>query len=780
MSPPYVSDQRKHVSCAAAVARCPSRSDPRSHLSRRPSTLVAVILVTLLAVALCDRPAWAQVEPGGAPLPMPLDPDLAPRPSANAARATGPVRVDGVLDDATWAAAPVIDAFWQQKPRSGAPATERTEVRILFDDQNLYIGAEMHDQPGYRPIIPTLQRDPNTRDGDAFGIMFDPFLDGKTVFSFFFNPGGAVRDIQSADDGRINNAAWDAAFDLDTRVHDRGWTLEVAIPWSQLRFDAARAPQVWGMNMLRRIRRKNEDATWAPMDRQWQIYVSSRGGTLHGLDGLETGRNLSLKPFVLGSEPSGDLQASDTTSFEVGGDLKYGITPSMTLDLTLNTDFSQVEVDQEQVNLTRFSLFLPEKREFFLENAGVFQFGDQGTYSTRTGATNRDFTLFHSRRIGLTPRGSPLPILGGGRVSGTAGPVSVGVLNMQTLREGDFDPENFTVARVRTEPVTGLTLGGLFGNRATTAGGLAKNRSYGADLDFQALNGYLLVQSYVAATEGTDTLGAPVQRRMAGRLSAGWRDPFWEVFALYRHFDEDFAPGIGFVRRTAIDHGYATIGVRPRPDWPGVLEINPYLEAHIYSNLQGVLETRTSTVGLDFDFRDGSVATINASDRYEHVFESFAVRGSEVGAGRYAFREAEASYQTSGARRVSGRASVGGGGYFGGERFSFGGNVLGRVGHQVLLQLSADHNRIALPGQPVTTADVYGANLDVFFSTRLLTSAFVQYNAATEDFVTNLRFRWIHAPLSDLYLVLTERRDTATDRVLDRFLTLKFTKLLAF
>lgn len=710
----------------------------------------------------------------------PLDPDLAPRPSANAARAPGPISVDGVLDEESWSAAPVIDEFWQQKPFTGQPASELTEVRILYDDQNVYIGAELHDQPGYQAIIPTLQRDPNTRDGDAFGIMFDPFLDGKTVFSFFINPGGAVRDIQSADDGRINNAAWDAAFDLRTRVHDTGWTVELAIPWSQLRFDPSQEEQVWGMNMLRRIRRKNEDATWAPMDRQWQMYVSSRAGTLRGFDGLETGRNLSIKPFALTSEPSGTLQTEAETSWEVGGDLKYGITPGITLDLTVNTDFSQVEVDQEQVNLTRFSLFLPEKREFFLENAGVFQFGDQGSYSTRTGATNRDFTLFHSRRIGLGPDGAPLPILGGGRVSGTAGPMSLGVLNMQTLREGDFNPENFTVARVRTEPVTGLTLGGLFANRAVTDGSSAANQSYGIDADLQALNGYLLVQSYLAGTEGTDAEGSAVSRQWAGRLSAGWRDPFWEIFALYRHFDQAFDPGIGFVRRTGIDHGYATVGVRPRPDWPGILELNPYVEAHAFTNPEGLLETRLLTGGLDVDFRDGSTASLSATDRFEHVFESFFVRGAEVVPGRYGFLEGSASYQTSGARRISGRATVGGGGYFGGSRFSIGGNVLGRVGHQVLLQLSANHNVIDLPGQPVTTADVYGANLDVFFSVRVLTSAFVQYNAASEELVTNLRFRWIHAPLSDLYLVLTERRNTVTSRVLDRFITLKVTKLFAF
>lgn len=730
--------------------------------------------VTLLAAAT----GLALANPTAAQTPIALD--EAPRPTASAARATGPIDIDGVLDDATWSAAPVIDEFWQQKPDAGMPATERTEVRILFDDDYLYVGAELMDQPGYEPIVPTLQRDPNTRDGDAFGLMFDPFIDGSTVFAFFFNPGGAVRDLQSADDGRINNAAWDAAIDAQTRVHGGGWTLELAIPWSQLRFDAAQDEQVWGLNLLRRIRRKNEDATWAPMDRRWQIYVSSRGGRLTGLDGLRPGRNLLIKPFALASEPSGELQAGADAELDAGLDLKYGITPGLTLDLTANTDFSQVEVDQEQVNLTRFSLFFPEKREFFLENAGVFQFGDQGNRQTRSGATNRDFTLFHSRRIGLTPNGAPLPILGGGRVTGTAGPVSLGALNMQTRSEGSFAAENFTVARVRGEPTPGLSVGGIFVNRTETGGGPAENRSYGVDANLQAMNGYLLVQSYLAATEGMASDGTPVDRALAGRFSAGWRDPFWEVFALYRHFEDDFDPGVGFVRRQGMRHMYGTFGVQPRLNRLGLLELNPYIEAHVYTDFDGGLQTRLNTAGLGMDFQDGSMASLEVTDRFERLDEPFSVRGVQVAAGRYDFTEASVSYTLSGARAISGRVNVSGGEYFGGDRRSFGGSLLGRLGSQILLDLSLDRNEIDLPGQTSTTADVYGAKLDVFFSTTLLTSAFVQYNQAQEEMVTNLRFRWIHAPLSDLYLVLTERRDTAAGMVLDRFLTAKVTKLFSF
>ena len=313
----------------------------------------------------------------GAQVTAQVNPDAMPRPTAYAARTTESIEIDGTLDDAAWAAAPVINEFTQQKPFAGEPATELTEVRILYDDDNLYVGAEMFDASGSGPIIATLQRDPNTRDGDAFGFSFDTRGEGKGAYAFFINPGGAVRDMQSSDDGRINNPAWNAEYNLRTRVHEAGWTVEIAIPWSALRFDATTDAQVWKMNLLRRIRRKNEDSVWAPMDRQWQLYVTSRSGTLLGLEGLKPSRNFSIKPFILTAEPSGTLQVDEPTNFDAGVDLKYGLTPGLTLDLTVNTDFSQVEVDQQQVNLTRFSLFLPEKREFFLENAGVFQFGQK-------------------------------------------------------------------------------------------------------------------------------------------------------------------------------------------------------------------------------------------------------------------------------------------------------------------------------------------------------------------------------------------------------------------
>lgn len=751
---------------------------------KRAQALWLPVLVAL--AALGGGPGAVRAQAGGenasadAGRPAAINLNEAPRPTALATRATGPIEVDGTLDEATWSAAQPIDQFYQQKPDAGLPATERTEVRFLFDDQYLYIGAELYDSSPGELVIPTLQRDPDTRNGDAFGISLDTFLDQQSSFAFFINPGGAVRDAQTSDDGRINNGAWDGAYDLRTRVHDQGWTVEMAIPWSQLRFDPTNPNQVWGLNLLRRIRRKNEDSTWAPMDVQWRLYAMSRAGRLEGLQGIKPSRNLSIKPFVLTAQPSGDLQAGADTEFDAGADLKFGLTPGLTLDLTVNTDFSQVEVDQQQVNLTRFSLFFPEKREFFLENQGIFQFGDQGSFFERTGATNRDFTLFHSRRVGLTPSGTPLPILAGVRVSGTVGPVALGVLNMQTRAEDGFNPENFTVGRVRGEVVSGLTLGGIFVNRATTSGDQAYNRSYGVDASFQAFNDYLLIQSYLAASEGSAPDGSSLGRSPAGRLSARWRDPFWEIMAMYRQFDDEFDSGAGFVARRGMRHGYGTVGVHPRVDWPGFELLNPYVEAQYFEGLDGTVETRQLTAGLDGELSDGGRTRLSVSDRFELVEQAFSVSGAMVQPGAYSFTEAEATYEASGARVFTGRLNVSGGGYFGGDRFSVGGNVSGRLGHQVLLDLSAQRNRISLPGLEPVSANVYGAKLDGFYSTRLMTSAFVQYNAATQNFVTNIRFRWIHAPLSDLYVVLTERRDTDAGRVLDRFITLKFTKLVSF
>ena len=255
----------------------------------------------------------------------------APRPHAEAVRATGSIQIDGSLDEATWDDAFVIDRFIQLRPFPGALVSEHTEVRILYDDENLYVGAELYDSNPSAIVRSPLQRDNTTAQGATFAISLDTFLDKRNGAVFFFNAGGVIRDVQTAEDGRVRNIAWNSAANVKTRVHDRGWTLELLIPWTSLRFDGSREEQIWGMHLFRRIRRKNEEAMWAPVDRGWTTYNVSRAGTLGGLDGIQPGRNLSVKPYVVSSRSTGFLQLDTESDFDGGADIKYGITSGVTL-----------------------------------------------------------------------------------------------------------------------------------------------------------------------------------------------------------------------------------------------------------------------------------------------------------------------------------------------------------------------------------------------------------------------------------------------------------------
>ena len=747
---------------------------------RSSGPTVGGVVCAMVVLVLAAPGAGAQVTDEGAALrgqdPMwPVDPESVPRPVLRAVRAAGPINVDGLVDEAAWNTAPVATDFVQSKPRTGYPASERTEVRVMYDDRFLYIGAVLFDSEPDGLIAQHLEQDFLSLNDDVFGVSLDPFLDRRNAYYFFINPLGAIRDGQAFDNSRASNTEWEGVMDVRTSIHDQGWSVEVRIPFSTLRFDPNRSEQVWGLNFLRRVRRRGEDALWAPVALRTRIHKMAEAGTLVGLQELPRSRNLQITPYALGADVAGsDVASQDLgTSWDGGVDVKYGLTPRLTLDATWRTDFSQVEVDQEQVNLTRFSLFFPEKRAFFVENSGTYQFGDLAERDYRLGAGPRDFTLFHSRRIGLVD-GRPVPIVAGGRVTGRAGGLELGVLNMQTESTATLGAENFTVARVRRTLFGTADVGGVFVNRQTTDGGSAYNRSWGVDANVRLL-GNLIVHSYLA-----ETLEPGVRSdNRAARISAAWRGPLWDTSILFRRIGGSFDPGVGFVRRKDMRQTYATVGIHPRPAIPGTTEINPYIEADYVTNLESVLETRRVTGGLGVPFLDGGQLTITGSDRFERLDEAFTVSGQVVPTGTYDFQEYELSYNASAARRVSGSIRVSGGGYFQGDRRSVGGSIVWRPSPHFAFDVGADHNVLDLEGEPFT-ADVFSARVDYLASTKLLVGAWVQYNDAAEEVVSNVKLNFIHAPLSDLFVVYTERRSTRLDMVLDRRFTIKLTKLFAF
>ena len=472
---------------------------------RQPKRTIHLWLLLTLLLSVFVESATAQT-------PVPAD---APR-TAKAVRTALPPRIDGRLEDAMWATAEPFTDFIQNEPRDGQPASERTEVRVLFDNEALYIAAEMRDARPEGIVLGESRRDASLDDSDAFLVVLDTFRDQQNGFLFGTNPNGIEYDgqisregsggvggggRQQAGSGGGFNLNWDGSWEIATSRDTAGWYAEFRIPFSTLRYGGART-QEWGINFARQIRRRNETAFWSPIPRQFDLYRVSLAGALQGIE--PPGRRLfTVTPYVLASAERDFFPPESRGTeypFEVGGDAKLGITPSLTLDFTLNTDFAQVEVDEQQVNLTRFNLFFPEKRPFFLENAGVFAVG-----------TPQTSELFFSRRIGIARNGEVVPIVGGGRMTGKLNGFDIGLLNIQTGEVEGLQPaNNYTVARALRELGNRSRIGAIFVNRSATsdladpaAAALqteAYNRTFGVDGRL-GIGSALTLDAYAAATQ---------------------------------------------------------------------------------------------------------------------------------------------------------------------------------------------------------------------------------------------------------------------------------------
>ncbi|MCC7123306.1 MAG: carbohydrate binding family 9 domain-containing protein, partial [Acidobacteria bacterium] len=448
-----------------------------------PRVSVAALLRSTLLVVTAAGPGTAQS------LQMAPPSGSVDRPSAQAVRVPEGPALDGeILDDPVWAAAPVIGNFVQYQPSEGQPVSENTEVRMIFTRDMLYIGVVCYDRDPSGIIVADSRRDTSLDNTDSFRMIFDTFRDRQNGFVFGTNPagieydgqvtnegvgGGGLSTAQMSGSGGGFNLNWDGAWEVRAKTTEIGWMAEFAIPFKTLRYPEG-SEQSWGVNFQRNIRRKNEQAFWAQIPRQFNINRVSLAGTIANIE-PPVFRNFKVIPYMLGQFNKTGVRPVDGVALgEVGADAKYNLTPSLTLDATYNTDFAQVEVDDQQVNLDRFNLFFPEKRPFFLENAGFFSVGNPG-----------EVDLFFSRRIGLSNSGQAIPLYGGGRVSGKVGLWNVGLLNMQTKEVGAFDTpgNNFGVIRLMRELPNRTAIGGLFVNRQGT-GDLVRRNAEGDNVDY--------------------------------------------------------------------------------------------------------------------------------------------------------------------------------------------------------------------------------------------------------------------------------------------------------
>ena len=753
---------------APVAARARQLSDP----SLEAGTPVAVSTAAAVDPSLIDGPP-APV----APAVMNRDPDG--RTTVRAVRIEPGLQLDGALTEPVYEAVPPITGLIQLVPDVGEPATERTEAWIMFDRENIYVAARLHDSaPPSEWIANEMRRDTSQlRQNDNFAAFFDTFYDRRNGFNFYANPLGGRSDSQFTNEGNPNND-WNPVWDVRTGRFDGGWTIEMEIPFKTLRYRPD-APQLWGIQLRRGIRRKNEFAylTRLPISAGGGsgaagMFRVSRAGTLVGLEPPPVSRNIEFKPYAIGGV-STDLTARTPSindgSGDAGIDFKYGVTRNLTADFTWNTDFAQVEVDEQQVNLTRFSLFFPEKREFFLEGRGIFDFARGGVTLGGRGAGGGIFsdvntpTIFYSRRIGLerTPEGASrvVPIVAGGRLTGKLGEFDVGALNIQTGDEADsgVPSTNFTVLRLRRDILRRSQVGVLFTNRSHSLEGPGASRAYGVDTTMVFREDYHVL-GYVARTDVPDVTGENLSYQGRFEYSAD-RYGFEADHLLV---GDNFMPEVGFLRRDNFRRTFSRARFSPRP--ASITAVRRFrMEAsldYIVTADEGILESRMAQALFETEFESSDSIRVTATDSFERLDRPFVPAGADfvVPIGDYSFRDVELNYGIGQQRRFNGRLGIKRGGYFGGSitTLSF---QQGRyaVLPQMSVEPSVSLNWIDTPFGAFRT-DLMVTRATYAFNPRMFLTGLVQYNSAATAVSNNLRFRWEYTPGSELFVVYTEDR----------------------
>jgi hypothetical protein len=736
-----------------------------------PRTTSVLLVVAALA-------AGAQTPAIDGP-PAPVAPEVITRgangqATVRAIKLTAPLKVDGVLDEEVYTREKPFGGLIQVTPRYGEPQTERSDVWITYDDTHIYLTCKCWDSaPPDEWIVNELRRDTNgLRQNDHIGAMFDTFYDRRSGFGFYTNPLGARADYSVVDEGGPNTD-WNPVWTSKGGRFDGGWTVEMAIPFKSLRYRAGNN-QVWGIQLRRSVRRKNE---WAYLTPVPQILAGpqafnriSSAGTLVGLDLPEAGKNIEIKPYTVSRLTTDRLrvpQVSNEFEQDIGGDLKYAVTPNLTADLTINTDFAQVEIDEQQVNLTRFSLFFPEKRDFFLEGRGIFDFARGGTGVTNTNTSDTPY-LFYSRRIGLNAN-RIVPIDLGGRLTGKIGPYAIGLMNIQTGPEAvsQTDPTNFTVLRLKRDVFARSAIGLMATNRSEAATGTGSNQAYGVDGAFSITQDFSL-GAYWAKTESTGLEGDDQSwqaRADYGTDTYGARGEFLAIGA-------NFRPDIGFIRRTDINRSFGELRFSPRPsNIRGVRKFTFSGSGEYVENGAGNVEARVWAARFGTEFESSDQFQLDLVRSYDFLDLPFTPAGSPtaIAPGGYSFDAVTAAMTFGAQRPISGTVTVQAGEYYDGTIRSItlgpgpqtsGGRV------SVLKQLSFEPTfsvtRISLPSATFTTR-LARTRVDYGFSPLMFLSALLQYNSADRAFGTNLRFRWEYAPGSEIFLVYTDERDMTDD-----------------
>jgi hypothetical protein len=751
----------------------------------RSAGLLAALLIFLI---LLPFKAHAQngvtiVGPPPPDAPEVVARDAEGRVTVRAVRLAEPLVLDGLLNDPVYSQVRAIGDFVQQEPHEGEPATERTELWIFFDDTTLYLSVRCLDSEPDRIIANEMRRDGNIFQNDNVQFAIDTFYDRRSGFSFQTNPLGALRD-QEIGDERTTNMDWNTVWDVKAARTDEGWSAEFAIPFKSLRYRAS-GPQTWGINMQRQVRWKNERSYLSGVPASYSgrgINKLSSAATLVGLEVPPSGRNLEIKPYAISGVTTNRLATpaiSNDLSGDVGVDVKYGLTRGLTADFTYNTDFAQVEEDEQQVNLTRFSLFFPEKRDFFLEGQGIFQFGPSRESTFSGAATTLLPVVFFSRQIGLS-RGQKVPILAGGRVTGRQGRYALGALNIQTedTPAAGASATNFSVVRLRRDILRRSAIGFIGTHRSPRTGGRDSNQVVGVDAAL-AFYENVTINSYYARSQTPGRRGD--EASYLGRFQ--YAGDKYGVNVEHLSVGDAFNPEIGFLRREAFRRSYAQARFSPRPRSSTWLRKYSIEESVDYiTDPNGRLETREVQTSSRFEFNNGSFWWSDYTRSYELISRPFDIAGVAIAPGDYLFHSFASTYYVPPQWRLTGRFNVWTGSFYGGTRHEVGYDGRVELTPQLAVEPRVTVNWVDLPAGQVTTR-LFGSRVTYTATTRAALSALIQYNSSNSTLSSNIRFRWEYRPGSDLFVVYSDGHEVISPRPVmlqNRAVVVKMTRLFRF
>lgn len=756
--------------------------------------------VWLLMMSAAALQAQEGVDPPIEGPPIPIAPqsvarDEQKRVTMRATRVTE-LSFDGRLDEAVYRQVPPVSDFIQQEPFEGQLATDKTEVWVLFDDQNVYVAARMWEsEPGHR-IATEMRRDANNLfTNDHFALTFDSFYDRHNGYGMMANPLGGMLDFSITNDQPNNN--WNGIWTVRTGTFDQGWTAEFRFPFRSFRF--REHGHVWGFNFRRRVAYKNELSYLVPVRAAWGRPALSRMSVAGAVGGIEVPsrlRNLDVKPYALGSVAT-DRRAATPFSNQLGQDLgldvKWGVRQTLIADFTLNTDFAQVEDDEQQVNLTRFNLQFPEKRDFFLEGADTFNFAASSIGTGGTGAgggtqgsgqnTSTTPLLFYSRRIGLN-NGLMVPIQAGGRLLGRAGPWRFGALNIQTGEQdaAQASSTNYSVLRVNRDVLRRSRVGMIVTGRSPAASVLpgqagGQNLAYGVDTLLAPTNDVSIV-SYYAKTHSPGREGRDASYR--GRFD--WNHDRYGIQAEHLAVETNFNPEIGFLRRTAFRRSYGQLRFSPRPRRRGPVRKLYYMGNVDYiTDMANRPESKEVQGTFQMDFNNSDTWQVEFGRNYERLVTRFEVgKHVFVPAGEYAFTQLRGTYTLGQQRRLSGGVTLGRSGFYDGTltELTWRGRV--EITRQLYVEPTLSWNRVDVPWG-LDNTNLMSSRVTYTITPRMFVSALLQYQSRTDSVTTNARLRWEYQPGSELFVVYNDGRTTLTSGfpvVENRSFIVKATRLL--